>query len=136
MTRPEPPSPAARVRGVDRAVLAAAYEQGASLRACGRRSGISAPSVARLLREQGVTIRPPCSYRARADPAALAAAYAAGHTLAEYGQQHGISAPTAARILRENGVTIRPARRSPGTGTRAVLARCRRHPTVSPGRAR
>jgi AraC-like DNA-binding protein len=119
---------------VDRAALADAYEQGASLQACGRKFGISPPSVARLLREQGVTIRPPYSYRARADPAALAAAYAAGHTLAECGQQHGISAPTVARILRENGVTIRPARRT--TGTRAVLAHRRRHPAAPPGRAR
>ncbi|HEY1621717.1 MAG TPA: hypothetical protein VGG25_29120 [Streptosporangiaceae bacterium] len=134
MTRPDPPGPAGRVRAVDRAALAAAYEQGSSLRACGRRFGISPPAVARLLREQGVTIRPVHGRRVRVDAAALAAAYTAGQTLTECGQDAGISAPTAARILREHGVTIRPSRRRPGT--RAVLAHCRRHPAAPAGRAR
>ncbi len=134
MTRPDPPGPAGRVRAVDRAALAAAYEQGASLRACGRRFGVSAPAVARLLREDGVSIRPVHGRRVRVDAAALAAAYAAGQTLTECGRDAGISAPTAARILRENGVTIRPACRRPGT--RAVLAHCRRRPAAPPGGAR
>jgi pyruvate/2-oxoglutarate dehydrogenase complex dihydrolipoamide acyltransferase (E2) component len=121
------------VRAVDRAELAAAYEQGASLRACGRRFGISPPAVARLLREDGARIRPARSRRSRVDAAALAAAYAAGQTLAECGQGAGISAPTAARILREHGVTIRPARRTTGPGSRVVLARCRRRPAAPPG---
>lgn len=135
-TRTSPPGAADRVRAVDRGALAAAYQQGDSLRGCGKRFGISPPAAARLLRQHGVTIRPRRPYKARADAAALAASYTAGHTLAECGQQHGISAPTVARILRENGVTIRPAHRRPGTSTRVVLAHCRRHGPRSPAAAR
>ncbi len=119
------------MRAVDRAALAVSYEQGDSLRTCGKRFGISPPAAARLLREDGVTIRPPRPYKARADAAALAAAYAAGHTLVECGQQYGISAPTVARILREHGVILRRACRRPArdqAARPAALAPRRRPP--------
>jgi hypothetical protein len=68
MTRPDPPSPADRVR----AALAAAYEQSAILRGCSTRFGISPPVVARLLREDGVTLRPARGRPARQDSVLLA----------------------------------------------------------------
>lgn len=122
MTRPDQPSPVDRVRAVDRAALAAAYERGESLRRCAARFGISHPVVARLLREHGVTIRPFRPYKSRAGPAALAAAYAAGKTLVECGQEAGISGPTVARVLREHGVVLRRACRRPAHDISVLLA--------------
>ena len=123
MTRPGPPGPVQRVRGVDRAALAAAYERGASLRRCGAQFGISAPVVARLLREDGVSIRPVHGRRVRVDSAELARAYQGGQTLTECAAVLGISPPTAARLLRAAGVTLRAARRRPAGIDPAGLAR-------------
>lgn len=96
---------------VDRQALARAYQQGASLRACGIRFGFSAPVIARLLREEHIEIRPVHGRRVRADVTELARAYRAGHSLIECAAAAGISAPTAARLLHAAGVTLRPPHR-------------------------
>ncbi|HEY1621312.1 MAG TPA: hypothetical protein VGG25_27055 [Streptosporangiaceae bacterium] len=108
---------------VDVAALARAYEQGASLRRCGTEFGISAPVVARLLREQQVTIRPAHGRRVRADPAEIARAYQAGQTLTQCAAAHAISPPTVARLLRVAGVTPREAHRRRAEVDPADLAR-------------
>jgi predicted DNA-binding protein (UPF0251 family) len=113
---PVPPRRAGpRRRRPDPGEAAALYEAGLSLGECGRRLGAGYTATARVLREAGVTIRPPGPPRVPGpDPAEAALLYEAGHSLEECARKLGVSSFLLTRTLREHGVAIRlprPVRR-------------------------
>jgi hypothetical protein len=82
------------------------YDASETTEQIGANYGISKTRVARVLREQGVTIRRQGLTEGRLTEAADL--YAAGRSLAWLGARYGISHTTVAAALRRQGVQLRP----------------------------
>jgi transposase-like protein len=104
------------------AQIAAAYAAGATLAAVGERYEMGPATVARIVREQGGTIRPPHNQGPGTDPSALAAAYAQACSLQAAAAQFGISRGAAARVLRNAGYLHLAAIRRPVPAAREIRA--------------
>jgi Mor family transcriptional regulator len=87
------------------------YDAGETTEQIGARYGISKTRVARVLREQGVTIRRQGLTEERLTEAAEL--YAAGRSLAWLGARYEVSHTTVAAALRRQGMQLRPR---PGWG--------------------
>jgi len=82
------------------------YDAGETTEQIGAHHGISKTRVARVLREQGVTIRRQGLAEERLTEAAEL--YAAGRSLAWLGVRYGVSHTTVAAALRRQGMQLRP----------------------------
>jgi len=100
------------------------YDEGASVRAISRATGIPVKTVHRRLQEAGTRFRQPGGRRAAARPRALspgeiadaASAYARDTlSLAELGARYGRSGDSMARLLRRAGANVRPRGRTRAT---------------------
>lgn len=86
--------------------IVARYEAGATTQQIGTRYGISKTRVAKLLRDQRVTIRRQGLTNEEVKEAAKL--YAAGKSLAWLGTRLGVSHTTIAAELRKQGIELRP----------------------------
>lgn len=100
-------------------ILIAAYNDGASLRALSRKSGLSLQACKEILEEHGVEIRSRGRIPGRRDGfkltddnlESIAKLYEKGQTMQELGDEFGVSKQRVHQILTDMGVEIR--RRGP-----------------------
>jgi len=91
--------------------LVAMYQDGASLRQCGEKFGISLVAARKVLIKQGIDRRPTGRTPKHERNALVIETYDSGHTCAETGRIFGISPKRVHDILIYHGVARRPARR-------------------------
>jgi transposase len=129
---PEPvqrdPSRRALRTRVDRQAVAAAYQQGMTIRQCAVAFGIAQATVANVLDREGVPRRRHGRVPARGvDEDALLARYRAGLSVSACAREFGISRDVATGILNRRGVPRRPPAR---VNERAVVAAYQRSRSV------